>query len=138
MKQWVSLITLGVKDMKTARSFYEKLGWVATNSSNEFVTFFQMNGYALGLYGQEMLSKDIGLTTKPAPGGITLAMNVESPQEVDEAMEFVLSCGATISTPASKTDWGGYVGYFADPDGHIWEITYAPGIPLNDLGIDFS
>lgn len=138
MKQWVSLITLGVKDMKTARDFYEKLGWVATDSSNEFVTFFQMNGYALGLYGQEMLSKDTGLTNKPVPGGITLAMNVESPNEVDEAMELVVSCGATIIAPASKTHWGGYVGYFADLDGHIWEITHAPGILMDENGIDFS
>lgn len=138
MKQWVSLITLGVKDMRTARSFYEKLGWVATDNSNEFVTFFQMNGYALGLYGQEMLSKDTGLTAKPAPGGITLAMNVESPEQVDEAMELVASCGATITAPASRTHWGGYVGYFADPDGHIWEITHAPDIPITKDGIDFS
>ena len=138
MKQWISLVTLGVSDMKISRRFYEAIGWTATQSSNEFITFFQMNGMALGLYGQESLSKDIGLDKTPAPGGITLAMNVENPQQVDEAMQLVQSCGATILSPAKKTPWGGYTGYFADPDGHIWEITHAPGIPLTDNGIDFS
>ncbi len=138
MKQWISLVTLGVRDMKTSRSFYEAIGWTATKNSNEFVTFFQMNGMALALYGQEALSKDIAIVEEPKPGGITLAMNFESPQEVDEAMALVKSCGATIMVPAKKVHWGGYVGYFSDPDGHVWEMTHAPGIPLTENGIDFS
>lgn len=138
MKQWVSLITLGVQNMAASRDFYEKIGWVATKSSNEFVTFFQMNGSALGLYGQEMLSKDIGLKSSPRPGGMTLAMNMANVREVDEAMHLVESIGAKILSSPSKKDWGGYVGYFADLDGHIWEITYAPDIPITETGIDFS
>ncbi len=131
-EQTISLITLGVKNVARARMFYQQLGWHATDDSNDNIAFIPLSGHmTLGLYPQTELSADSGLHT-PAPGGITLALNARSREEVDEKIAFVKSLGATVLKEPFETVWGGYVCYFADLDGHPWEITHAPMIPLRD------
>jgi hypothetical protein len=99
------------------------------------VVFFDMGGWIFGLYGQPELSKDSGLTdTSPVPGGITLAYNTRSREEVDHFMGVVKDAGATILNDPVETPWGGYVGYFADPDGHPWEISWVPHFPIQEDG----
>jgi len=135
MEQRLSLVTLGVADVAAARAFYEKLGWTASGASMDEVVFFDMGGMIFGLYGQSDLSKDSGLTGEtPIPGGITLAYNTRSRDEVDHFMGVVEDAGATILTPPADTPWGGYVGYFADPDGHPWEISWVPQFPVLEDG----
>ncbi len=134
MDQRVTLITFGVKDVARARAFYERIGWKASSESNEHVVFFQAGTTVFGLYGQEMLSKDTGIAGTPHAGGVTLACNVRSRDEVDATLAEVEAAGARITAPAAETPWGGYVGYFTDPDGHPWEVTHAPMLSLGDDG----
>ncbi|MCB0219640.1 MAG: VOC family protein [Chrysiogenetes bacterium] len=128
MKQYVSVITLGVEDMPRARRFYcEGLGWKASSQSNEHVTFFQVGGNVLGLFGRAALAEDAGLP--PAPKGApstALAHNVGSREEVDALIETARTAGARITKEPAETFWGGYSGYFADPDGHLWEVAHNP------------
>ena len=98
------------------------------------VVFFDMGGMIFGLYGQSDLSRDSGLTETPKPGGITLAYNTRSRDEVDHFMGLVKEAGATILKSPAETPWGGYVGYFADPDGHPWEISWVPHFPVLEDG----
>jgi len=134
MDQRVTLITFGVADVARARAFYEAIGWRASSESNDQVVFFQAGTTVFGLYGQEMLSNDTGIPGKPEPGGVTLACNVRSRKEVDATLVEVEAAGATITAPATETPWGGYVGYFTDPDGHPWEVTHAPMLTLSGDG----
>ena len=97
------------------------------------VVFFDMGGWMFGLYGQENLSRDCGLDN-PAPGGVTLAYNTRSHDEVDDYMNLVKEAGASILKDPVEMPWGGYVGYFADPDGHPWEITWVPQFPIREDG----
>ena len=132
----ISLVTLGVSDMKKARKFYEDLGWVASGVSNESVTFFQANGMVLGLFGHEALAEDAGIDSAPMPKfrGVSLAYNCRSDGEVDDAYAHAISCGATAAKAPEKVFWGGYSGYFADPDGHLWEIAHNPFATLERNG----
>ena len=132
----VSIITLGVKDMKHARAFYEALGWKAAPASNDNVTFFQGNGVVLGLYGHGALAEDAGKKTQDQPDfrGVSLAYNCRSEKEVDEVFQFAISCGASISKRPEKVFWGGYSGYISDPDGHLWEIAHNPFAPMDEIG----
>ena len=135
MEQRISLVTLGVANVAAARAFYERLGWTASSASMDEVVFFDMGGWMFGLYGQSNLSKDSGLTeNKPVPGGITLAYNTRSREEVDHFMDEVKEAGATILASPVEMPWGGYVGYFADPDGHPWEISWVPHFPILEDG----
>lgn len=124
----VSLITLGVKDMKITRKFYEDLGWKAAAPSNENVTFFQGRGVILGLYGHDALAQDAGVDTQTQPNfrGTSLSYNCASETEVDEAFAHALKCGAVEAKKPEKVFWGGYSGYFSDPDGHLWEVAFNP------------
>lgn len=124
----VSIITLGVKDMKKARSFYEALGWQAGGPSNDSVTFFQGRGIVLGLYGHDALADDAGVELAPSPSyrGSSLAYNVKSEAQVDDAFAHAVKCGATPVKQPEKVFWGGYSGYFSDPDGHLWEVAHNP------------
>ncbi len=135
MEQRLSLITLGVEDVAAARSFYERLGWRAAPPSTEQVAFFQMGGMILGLYGRDPLAADAGL---PAEGtgfrGVALAYNARDKAGVDAALETARKAGATIVKPAETVFWGGYSGYFADPDGHLWEVAWNPAFPIDDGG----
>ncbi len=130
----VNLITLGVEDLATSREFYGRLGWVPAEDLPE-VTFYRMRGCMLGLFGKEALAKDQGRPGAPlGTGAITLAQNFSSEQEVDKAFAAALAAGASSLKAPEKVFWGGYSGYFSDPDGHVWELAFNPFWPLDDDG----
>lgn len=127
MKPRISMITLGVKDLEKSVKFYQEgLGFPKMESSPE-VAFFTLNGSWLGLYAWESLAEDASV---PAQGsgfsGFTLAHNVASEAEVEQTIKQALEAGATLSKAAQKTFWGGYSGYFKDPDGYLWEVAHNP------------
>jgi catechol 2,3-dioxygenase-like lactoylglutathione lyase family enzyme len=133
----VTLITLGVSDLPRARKFYEALGFVASGASQESVTFFPAGGIVLALWSRSALAEDAHATDdKPGSGfaGIALAHNARSEAEVDAVLAEAVAAGARLMKPAQKVFWGGYSGYFADPDGHLWEVAYNPGWPLDAEG----
>jgi uncharacterized protein len=136
MDQRVSLITLGVHDIGRARTFYEALGWKGQSPDGE-VVFFQAGGMVLALWSREKLAEDSAVTDGGGWGGVTLAYNVSSPEEVDRVMEEARSAGATIGRAGAPTFWGGYSGLFVDPDGHPWEVAHNPGWPLAPDGSVF-
>lgn len=131
----LSVVTLGVEDVARARAFYEALGLVASSDSNPHVTFFEAGGVVLALFARCALAKDAQVADS-APGfsGVTLAWNVASPAEVDAVMAHAQSVGARIVKSACAAFWGGYHGYFADPDGHLWEVAHNPFWPMDDSG----
>ena len=127
MKPHISMITLGVQDLAVSVKFYESgLGLPRMESPPE-VAFFTLNGSWLGLYGRQSLADD---ATVPSAGsgfeGFTLSHNVASEQDVENVMKQALAAGATLVKPAQDVFWGGYSGYFKDPDGHLWEIAHNP------------
>jgi catechol 2,3-dioxygenase-like lactoylglutathione lyase family enzyme len=134
MEQRLSLVTLGVRDVARSRAFYETLGW--NGQEIEETVFFQVGGLAVILWGREKLADDAGVPAgSPVPfGGIALAQNVRTENEVDAALAAAAAAGGTITHPAEKTFYGGYAGYFADPDGHLWEIAHNPGFTLEADG----
>jgi len=131
----ITLITLGVTDMARSRAFYAALGWQIHPESQEKVTFYQANGFAFGLFGLEDLARDQGRPDAAlGSGAMTLAQNFATMPEVDAAYAQALAAGATPLKAPEKVFWGGYSGYFADPDGHVWELAMNPFWPLNDDG----
>lgn len=133
--QRVTLITLGVTDLVATRAFYKALGWVEHPRSQESIAFFQLNGMALGLFGLEALAKDQGREgARLGFGAATLAQNFNSEEEVNTAFAHALSCGATQLKAPELVFWGGYSGYYSDPDGHVWELAYNPYWPLDADG----
>ena len=131
----VNLITLGVSDVAVSTAFYERLGWKKSTDSNENVTFFHSNGTVLGLFGRLALAEDAQVApAKDGFSGVTFAQNFNSEEEVDAAFAHALACGGTALKPPQKVFWGGYSGYFADPDGHVWELAFNPFMPLNSSG----
>lgn len=132
----ISIVTLGVSDMKKSRAFYEALGWKAMATSTGDVTFFKGKGIVLGLYGHDALAEDAGIKSGPPPAfrGISLAYNSRSEDEVDASFNHAVACGAQPVKKPEKVFWGGYSGYFADPDGHLWEVAHNPFAPLDDDG----
>jgi hypothetical protein len=134
MKQSISLITLGVSDYARAKSFYEALGWSAVLDIEE-TAFFQANGVVLVLWGREKLAADSGIDDDGASwGGVALAHNVGSREEVDDVIEQARSCGATITREPAETFYGGYAGVFRDLDGHAWEVAHNPTFGLGPDG----
>ena len=130
----ISLITLGVDDLQRSRRFYAALGWEATEAP-EGVVFIQLAGQVLGLFPLEELAKDQGRPgTELGFGAMTLARNFGSVEGVDAAFELALSAGASVVKRPEKVFWGGYSGYFADPDGHVWEVAMNPFWPLGADG----
>jgi predicted N-acetyltransferase YhbS/predicted lactoylglutathione lyase len=124
--QRVSLITLGVADLAAARGFYAALGWVEADASPS-VAFFQMQGQVLGLFGRADLASDQGWTAAAlGTGAVTLAQSFASVAEVDAAFSAALAAGGTALKSPEKVFWGGYSGYWADPDGHVWEVAMNP------------
>lgn len=124
--QRVTLITLGVDDLARSRRFYEAWGWQATRALEE-VVFFQLLGAALGLFGREALAADQGRPgASLGTGAMTLAQNFATRAEVDAAYARALAAGATALKQPQEVFWGGYSGYFADPDGHVWELAMNP------------
>lgn len=124
----LTVVTLGVSDLARSRRFYcEGLGFAASSATNEHIVFIDAGGVVLGLYPRELLAKDAQLSSKGSGfGGVTLARNVSTKGEVDDALEAARKAGAKILKPAREVFWGGYSGYFADPDGHPWEVAYNP------------
>ncbi len=135
MEQRVSLITLGVADMERAAAFYEALGWTRVDSPDGVIGF-DLIGQTLGLYPRAALAEDIGVEDTGAPGfaGTTLAHNVREKEEVAPLLSRVEAAGGRILKPAQDVFWGGYHGYFADPDGHVWEVAWNPFSPLGPDG----
>lgn len=133
MKQRVSLITLGVADLERARSFYEAVGW-EPGPPAEDVVFFQAGDMVLALWDRASLAEDSGVEDSPGWGGVTLALNLGSPAEVDAAVEEARAAGATIPREPAETFWGGYSGVFVDPDGHPWEVAHNPFWRLDAAG----
>ncbi len=132
--QRVTLITLGVADLARSKAFYGALGWVPTADEGE-VVFYQINGMVLGLFGLEPLAKDQGRPDATlGTGAMTLAQNFATEAEADAAYTHALSAGATALKAPQKVFWGGYSGYYADPDGHVWEVAHNPFWPLNPDG----
>lgn len=133
-RQRVTLITLGVADLARARSFYAQLGWQAAEE-NESVSFYQMRGQVLALFGLSDLAKDQGREGAGlGTGAITLAQNFATRDDVDAAYADALAAGATALKAPEAVFWGGYSGYFADPDGHVWELAHNPFWPLSEDG----
>lgn len=135
MDQRLSMVTLGVEDVGRSRAFYERLGWRASPAGNEHVAFFAAGGTVLALFGRTALAEDAGVADGPAGfGGITLAHNVPTREAVAETLEHARAAGARIVRPAEEVFWGGVRGYFADPDGHHWEVAWNPHFPLDANG----
>ncbi|MEX2289353.1 MAG: VOC family protein [Mycobacteriales bacterium] len=134
MEQRVSMVTLGTTDLARARSFYERLGW--RGQEVQQTVFFQVGGLALVLWARDSLARDAGVEDEQGSrfGGVALAHNVRSRQQVDEVLSEAAAAGATVTRPAAETFYGGYAGCFRDPDGHVWEIAHNPGFPLAEDG----
>jgi hypothetical protein len=134
----ISLVTLGVADVPAATAFYQRLGFPLSSASVAGeVSFFRTAGGLLGLYGAADLAADAqaGEPRRSGFTGVSLAINVADRQAVDEALAVAETAGATVLKPPQATEWGGYHGYFADPDGHAWEVAHNPGWPLNAAGL---
>jgi len=134
MEQRVSLITLGVADLERARAFYRGLGWQQGPAPSDDVVFFQAGGMVVALWSRADLAEDSVMEDNGGWGGITLAYNTRSPEEVDAVIEEARSAGATIGREPAETSWGGYSGLFIDPDGHPWEVAHNPGWPIREDG----
>jgi uncharacterized protein len=131
----VSLVTLGVKDVPRSTAFYVALGWPLSSASiTGDVSFFKTSGGLLALWSEDSLAGDAGLPGPPSADrrGQALAINVESREEVDSALAAAVAAGATLTRAALETDWGGYNGYFADLDGHLWEVAHNPFWPIGE------
>ena len=135
MRQTISFITLGVSNLQTSRSFYQRLGWQESAASKEEIAFYQVGTTGFALFQREALAEDAKV---PSIGQgfprFTLAHNVTTEADVDATLTEAEQAGATITRPGDKAFWGGYRGYFTDPDGFIWEVCYNPFFPLDDLG----
>ncbi len=132
----LTMITLGVGNMRASIAFYEALGFARKlRATWEAVAFFETGGTAIGLFPWDQLAQDVTLPENPRPQGfrgVTLAWNCRSTEEVDAVLNFAISKGASLLKPAHQTDYGGYSGYFADPDGHPWEVVVAPNIEVGE------
>jgi uncharacterized protein len=133
MEQRVSLVTLGVADLERATRFYSGLGWRA-GSDDDDVTFFQCGGLVVALWDRGSLAQDSTVEDDGGWGGVTLALNVRTPEEVDEVLAEASAAGAVIGRPGAETFWGGYSGVFIDPDGHPWEVAHNPFWTVTDEG----
>jgi uncharacterized protein len=134
VEQRVSLVTLGVHDLARARAFYERLGWTTGAAPDDDVVFFQAGGMVLALWGREQLQEDSLVEDTGGWGGIALAYNARSPDEVDAVIEEARAAGATIGREGAETFWGGYSALFVDPEGHPWEVAHNPHWAIADDG----
>jgi catechol 2,3-dioxygenase-like lactoylglutathione lyase family enzyme len=134
VRQRVTVITLGVRDLARARGFYEALGWHTGAGAEDDVVFFQLGDMVLSLWDRSRLAEDSCVQDTPGWGGVTLALNLGSPAEVDEATEQARAAGATIGREPGDTFWGGYSSVFVDPEGHPWEIAHNPHWTLTPDG----
>lgn len=131
-----SIVTLGVADLDRSIAFYRDLGWEQRGDASTGITWFRTSGTWIGLFGYAELAADVGVPADPPTTfrGITLALNFTSEADVDSALAHAVRAGARLVKSAERTAWGGFSGYFADPDGHLWEAAYAPGFPVGEDG----
>jgi uncharacterized protein len=137
MEQRLSLVTLGVADVSRAQAFYEAVGWHLDGGvadETDHVAFFQAGGLVFALWDRGKLAEDSGVEDGGGWGGVTLAHNVRSPEEVDAVLAEAEAAGARIARPGDKTFWGGYSGVFVDPDGHPWEVAHNPHWTVHEDG----
>ena len=134
MEQRVTLITLGVGDLGRARRFYEALGWRSGAGPDDDVVFFQAGPMVVALWDRARLAEDSAVADAGGWGGVTLAFNTRSPEEVDAVIGEARDAGATIGKEPGPTFWGGYSGVFIDPEGHPWEVAHNPGWELAEDG----
>jgi uncharacterized protein len=137
MEQRLSLVTLGVADVSRAQAFYEAVGWHldgGVDDETDHVAFFQAGGLVFALWDRGKLAEDSGVEDGGGWGGVTLAHNVRSPEEVDAVLAEAEAAGARIARPGDKTFWGGYSGVFVDPDGHPWEVAHNPHWTVHEDG----
>jgi catechol 2,3-dioxygenase-like lactoylglutathione lyase family enzyme len=132
----LSIVTLGVSDLERSSAFYESLGWERCSSSSDEICWFRTADSHLGLFPYEELAADakIAGSTRGSFGGVTLAICVESEAAVTEALDEAARRGAKVIKPAERTEWGGFSGYFADPDGYPWEVAHNPSFPIDEHG----
>ena len=131
----ISMVTLGVEDLTRATEFYRALGWVLAEASNESVSFLSGGTVILGLFGRSDLAEDAHVEDRPTGfSAVTLAVNLPSEAEVDAFFKKAIAAGATARKSPQKVFWGGYSGYFADLDGHLWEVAHNPFFPLDEDG----
>lgn len=134
----VSLITLGVEDLDLVSRFYEELGWRRSSASvPDVVTFLQGGNVALGLFGRASLAQEAQLSYDEVSGNgaVALAMNVPDEAQVDDALQAAQDAGGRVTRPAARAEWGGYSGYFTDPEGNLWEVAHNPAFPLSETGM---
>jgi len=134
VKQRVNLITLGVGDLGRSRRFYEALGWTTNAAADDDVVFFQAGEMVVALWDRARLAADSCVEDAPGWGGVTLAVNFSSREEVDATIEEARAAGAQIGREPAETFWGGYSGVFADPDGHPWEVAHNPHWTVTEDG----
>ena len=133
--QRVTLITLGVADLERSKAFYGALGWTVTREMPGEVVFYQINGMAFGFYGLDGLAQEQNRPVAAlGTGAMTLAQNMATPGEVGAAFARAIAAGATPLAEPTEMHWGGYSSYYADPDGHVWEVACNPFWPLNPDG----
>jgi catechol 2,3-dioxygenase-like lactoylglutathione lyase family enzyme len=130
------IVTLGVADLDESIAFYAGLGWEQRGNSDDGIVWFRTSGPWLGLFPTDELAADAGLCVEalPAYRGVTLAVNLPTEDDVDSAFTLVHALGGTVVKEPTRAPWGGYSGYVADPDGHLWELCFNPGFPLDDQG----
>jgi uncharacterized protein len=136
MEARISLVTLGVRSVRRSVSFYrDVLGWKTQYVEGDPIAFFQLNAMILGIYGHKALAKDANVSARGRGfRGVTLAHNVRSRQEVDKVFAQIKRRGGRLVKPPKVAEWGGYSGYFSDPDGHLWEVVHNPGWKLDKNG----
>jgi catechol 2,3-dioxygenase-like lactoylglutathione lyase family enzyme len=135
VEQRVSIITLGVSDLERSSEFYGRLGWRRSTAKSEGIVFFQAGGMALALYPRDELAKDANIAPEGRGfNGMSLAYNARNRAEVDSVLKEAATAGATILKPAQEAFWGGYSGYFSDPDGFLWEVAWNPFFPIAEDG----
>ncbi len=135
----LTIVTLGVSDLERSARFYADLGWEQRGDLADGIVWFKTSGSWVGLFGHDALAEDARLEAVPVEDlpafrGVTLALNLASEAEVDRAFTRVQEVGGRVVKPAERMSWGGYSGYFADPDGHLWEIAFAPMFPPDEHG----
>ena len=135
MEQRVSIITLGVEDLKRSSEFYERLGWRRSMAKSQGIVFFQAGGMALALFPRRELAKDANVDPHgDGFRGVSLAYNTRNRAEVDSVLKDAEAAGAKLVKPAQEAFWGGYSGYFSDPDGFLWEVAWNPSFPMAEDG----
>lgn len=138
MQPRISIVTLGVSDLAASRAFYrDGLGWPEASSSTDDIAFYQLGSIVFGLYPRDKLAEDAQVDNDGPHrfSGMTLAYNCESADDVDVVLAHAVKAGARLQKPAEKVFWGGYSGYFADPDGFLWEVAHNPFSVLDENGV---